>query len=45
LDNRHLLARAMASDFTVTWRLSQREQLFADQTPYPYQTMSLPAKF
>jgi hypothetical protein len=27
-DDRHLLAHAMASDFTVAWQCSQREQLF-----------------
>jgi hypothetical protein len=34
----------MASDFTVTWQYSQREQLFfvADQTPRRYQTRSPP---
>jgi hypothetical protein len=29
----------MASDFTVTWQYSQREQLFffvTEQTPHPY---------
>jgi hypothetical protein len=27
-DEWHILAHAMASDFTVTWQFSQREQLF-----------------
>jgi hypothetical protein len=27
-DDRHLLAHAMASGFTVAWQYSQREQLF-----------------
>jgi hypothetical protein len=33
-DDRHLLARAMASDFTVTWQYSQIEHFFVtDRTP------------
>jgi hypothetical protein len=38
-DDRHLLAHAMASEFTVTWQFSQREQLFVfvtDQTSRSY---------
>jgi hypothetical protein len=27
LDNQHLLVHALASDFTVAWQFSQREQL------------------
>jgi hypothetical protein len=27
-DDRYLLAHAMASDFSVAWQFSQREQLF-----------------
>jgi hypothetical protein len=34
-DDRHLLARAMASDFSVTWQFSQREQLFFIMDPTP----------
>jgi hypothetical protein len=39
-DDRHLLAHAMASDFSVAWEFSQREQLFfaMDQTQRPYPT-------
>jgi hypothetical protein len=36
-DDRHLLARAMASKFTVTWQFSQREQFFcygSNSTPF-----------
>jgi hypothetical protein len=42
-DDQYLLARAMASDFTVAWQFSQRDQLFfdMDQTPHPYPTRSL----
>jgi hypothetical protein len=43
LDDQHLLAYAMASDFSVAWQsVSQSEQLFfvTDQTP-----RSLPARF
>jgi hypothetical protein len=29
-DDRQLLAHAMASDFTVAWQFSQREQLFCN---------------
>jgi hypothetical protein len=37
----------MASDFTVAWQYSQREQLVfvTDQSARPYLTMSLPAHF
>jgi hypothetical protein len=28
-DDQHLLACAMASDFSVTWQFSQREHLFS----------------
>jgi hypothetical protein len=37
-DDRHFLAHAMASDFSVTWQFSQREKLVSfvtDQTPRP----------
>jgi hypothetical protein len=38
-DDQHLLAHAMASDFTVAWQYSQREQFFVTgQTPRPYLT-------
>jgi hypothetical protein len=35
-DDRHLLAHAMASDFSVAWQFQR------DQTPRPYQAESLP---
>jgi hypothetical protein len=41
-NDRHLLAHAMASDFTLAWKFSQREQFVCcvffvmDQTPHPY---------
>jgi hypothetical protein len=35
-DDRHLLAHAIASDFTVTRQFFQREHFFVtDQTPHP----------
>jgi hypothetical protein len=46
-DDRHLLAHAMASDFSVAWQcLSKRTIGFfvTDQTPRPYPTRSLPAQ-
>jgi hypothetical protein len=48
INDRHLLACAIASEFTVTWQYSQREQLLffvTDQTTHPYPTKSLPAQF
>jgi hypothetical protein len=39
-DDRQLHAHVMASDFTVAWQFSQREQLFCffvtDQTPHQF---------
>jgi hypothetical protein len=43
-DDQKLLAHAMASDFTVAWQFSQREQFFMNQTPCPYPTRSLSAQ-
>jgi hypothetical protein len=46
-DDRHLLAHAMASDFSAAWQcLSKRTIGFfvTDQTPRPYPTRSLPAQ-
>jgi hypothetical protein len=48
LDDQHLLAHAMDSDFSVTWQwFSKRATVFliTDQTPRPYPTRSLPAQF
>jgi hypothetical protein len=45
-DDQHLLAHAMASDFTVAWQFfSKRTIVFlvTDQIPCPYLTRSLPA--
>jgi hypothetical protein len=46
-DDRHLLAHALASDFSAAWQcLSKRTIGFfiTDQTPCPYPTRSLPAQ-
>jgi hypothetical protein len=43
-DNRHLLARAMASDFSDAWQFSPREQLIffvTDQTPRQFPVILL----
>jgi hypothetical protein len=43
--DQHLLAHAMASDFTVGWPISQREHFFTDQILCPHPTRSLPTQF
>jgi hypothetical protein len=48
LDDRHVLAPTMASDFTVTWQYSQREQLFflyGSNSRGPFLTYPLGANF
>jgi hypothetical protein len=44
IDDQHHLAHAMASNFTITSKFSQREELFcygSNSTPLPYACISL----
>jgi hypothetical protein len=46
-DDRHLLAHAMASDFSAAWQCVSKRTIgffVTDQTPSPYPTTSLPAQ-
>jgi hypothetical protein len=44
-DDWHLLANAMASDFSVAWQFLSKRFFVTDQTPRPYPTRTLPAQF